>query len=153
LIPGASRVVRADCVVKALAAFRPGRSVSCPLFIAPVVAGFPSPADDYVERGLDLNEFLVAHPQATFFARVRGTSMEGVGIHDGDTLVVDRAIAARDGQVVIALVNNEFTVKRLKRTKRGLFLVAENPSFHAIEVTPGMAFEVWGVVTFVIHPV
>ena len=120
---GASCVVRSGCVVKAVAAFRPTLSVACPLFVAPVVAGFPSPADDYVERGLDLNEFLVAHPQATFFARVRGSSMEGVGIHDGDTLVVDRAIAAKDGQVVIALVNGEFTVKRLKRTKKGLFLV------------------------------
>jgi DNA polymerase V len=118
-----------------------------------VRAGFPSPADDYVERSLDLNEFLVAHPQATFFARVRGHSMEGVGIHDGDTLVVDRALPAKDGQIVIALVGGEFTVKRLKRTKKGLFLVAENPTYHAIEVTPGMAFEVWGVVTFVIHPV
>ena len=153
MIPGAPRVVRADCVVKAVAAFRPVRAVSCPLFIAPVVAGFPSPADDYVERSLDLNEFLVAHPQATFFARVRGHSMEGVGIHDGDTLVVDRALPAKDGQVVIALVNGEFTVKRLKRTKKGLFLVAENPTYHAIEVTPEMNMEVWGVVTFVIHPV
>ncbi len=116
-------------------------------------AGFPSPADDYVERGLDLNELLIAHPQAGFFARVRGHSMEGVGIHDGDTLVVDRALPARDDQIVIALVNNEFTVKRLKRTKRGLFLVAENPTYHAIEVTPEMNMEVWGVVTFVIHPV
>ncbi len=140
-------------MIKAVAAFRPVGPLSCPLFIAPVVAGFPSPADDYVERGLDLNEFLVAHPQATFFARVRGNSMEGVGIHDGDTLVVDRAIAAKDGQVVIALVNGEFTVKRLKRTKKGLLLVAENPSFSAIPVTPDLAFEVWGVVTFVIHPV
>ena len=139
--------------MKAVAAFRPVLSVSCPLFIAPVVAGFPSPAEDYIERGLDLNEFLVAHPLATFFTRVRGNSMEGVGIHDGDTLVVDRAIAAKDGQVVIALVNGEFTVKRLKRTKKGLFLVAENPTYHAIEVTPEMSFEVWGVVTFVIHPV
>ena len=111
----------AGCTVKAIAAFRPARPLSCPLFVAPVVAGFPSPADDYVERSLDLNEFMVGQPLATFFVRVRGHSMEGVGIHEGDTLVVDRAISAKDGQIIIALVGGECTVKCLKRTKNGLF--------------------------------
>jgi DNA polymerase V len=141
------------CVVTEIAAFRLALALSCPFFVAPVRAGFPSPAEDYVERALDLNEFLVPHPTATFFARVKGDSMEGVGIHDGDTLVVDRSLSPRDGQIVIALVNNKFTVKRLRRTETGLLLVAENPTYHALAVTPQMGFEMWGVVTYVIHPV
>ena len=143
----------APCLISALVPFRPGTPLGCPLFVAPVVAGYPAPAEDYVERALDLNEFLVAHPAATFFARVKGDSMQGVGIHHGDTLVVDRALTAKDGQIVVALVNGEFTVKRLQRTKTGLLLVAENPAYPAIAVTPDTSIEIWGVVTFVLHPV
>nr|CAA9219791.1 Error-prone repair protein UmuD [uncultured Armatimonadetes bacterium] len=139
--------------MEAIAAFSPRLFISCPLVVAPVAAGFPSPAEDYVERSLDLNECLVQHQEATFFVRARGSSMVGVGIHDGDTLVVDRALEPADGQIVIALVDGEFTVKRLRRAEGRVFLVAENPHYRALEVTPGQRFEVWGVVTYVIHPI
>jgi DNA polymerase V len=117
------------------------------------VAGFPSPADDYVERSLDLNEFLVAHPQATFFARVRGHSMEGVGIHDGDTLGRGPGAAGQGRPGRDCAGGRRVHGQAPQAHQKGLFLVAENPTYHAIEVTPEMTFEVWGVVTFVIHPV
>ncbi|MBW3624949.1 MAG: translesion error-prone DNA polymerase V autoproteolytic subunit [Armatimonadetes bacterium] len=132
--------------------FKPGETLACPLFIAKVPAGFPSPADDYIEQWLDLNDYLVLHPAATFFARVSGDSMNDVGIHDGDVLVIDRAIEPRDGQIVIALLDGEYTVKRIRRIKNRLYLVAENADYPALEIHSHHQFEVWGVVTYVIHP-
>ncbi|OHD65798.1 MAG: hypothetical protein A2176_14380 [Spirochaetes bacterium RBG_13_51_14] len=122
-----------------------------PLFTARIPAGFPSPADDYVDKGLDLNELLVRHPAATFFVRVSGESMTGAGIHSGDVLVVDRAVAARNRSVIIAALNGELTVKRFVREKGRVHLVSENPDYAPLEVTDGMEFEVWGVVVHVIH--
>lgn len=122
-----------------------------PLFASGVSAGFPSPADDYVEGRLDLNQFMVKHPAATFFVRVSGDSMIGAGIHDGDILVVDRSLEPVSGRVVIAVVNGELTVKRLFRCKGKARLLAENPGYPPIELTEETACEVWGVVTFVIH--
>jgi len=122
-----------------------------PLFLANVPAGFPSPADDYIDRKLDLNEYLVKHPSATFFVRVEGESMINAGIHCGDVLIVDRALEATDKKIVIANVNGELTVKRIRKIKNKLFLAAENPDFEPIEVKVGEQFEVWGVVTYVLH--
>lgn len=122
-----------------------------PLFLANVPAGFPSPADDYIDRKLDLNEYLVKHPSATFFVRVEGESMINAGIHCGDVLIVDRALEATDKKIVIANVNGELTVKRIRKIKNKLFLAAENPDFEPIEVKGGEQFEVWGVVTYVLH--
>jgi DNA polymerase V len=122
-----------------------------PLFLANVPAGFPSPADDYIDRKLDLNEYLVKHPSATFFVRVEGESMINAGIHCGDILIVDRALQATDKKIVIANVNGELTVKRIRKIKNKLFLAAENPDFEPIEVKGGEQFEVWGVVTYVLH--
>jgi len=122
-----------------------------PLFLANVPAGFPSPADDYIDRKLDLNEYLVKHPTATFFVRVEGESMINAGIHCGDVLIVDRALQATDKKIVIANVNGELTVKRIRKIKNKLFLAAENPDFEPIEVKGGEQFEVWGVVTYVLH--
>jgi len=122
-----------------------------PLFLANVPAGFPSPADDYVDRKLDLNEYLVKHPSATFFVRVEGESMINAGIHCGDVLIVDRALEATDKKIVIANVGGELTVKRIRKIKSKLFLAAENPDFEPIEVKGGEQFEVWGVVTYVLH--
>jgi DNA polymerase V len=124
-----------------------------PLFTAGISAGFPSPADDFIDRKLDLNEFLIAHPAATFFVRVEGTSMIDAGIHPGDILIVDRAVEPRPGSVVIAVVDGEFTVKRYHCADGRCFLLAENPRFSPIEVTEDMAAEVWGVVSYVIHKV
>jgi DNA polymerase V len=124
-----------------------------PLFSSSVAAGFPSPADDFVEKKLDLNELLVRHPSATFFVRVDGDSMEGAGIQSGDILVVDRALQAAAGRVVVAVLDGELTVKRLERRGRELLLVAENSRYEPIRVTDQTDFQVWGVVTHVIHSV
>ena len=116
-----------------------------------VTAGFPSPADDYIEDKLDLNEHLVAHPSATFYVRVSGESMVNAGIQDGDTLVVDRSIKAEHNDVVIATLNGEFTVKRLIYRQGIPWLLPCNPAFKEIQITDDMEAVIWGVVTSVIH--
>ncbi|WFS62496.1 translesion error-prone DNA polymerase V autoproteolytic subunit [Pseudodesulfovibrio thermohalotolerans] len=118
-----------------------------------VPAGFPSPAEEYLEKRLDLNEHLVARPEATYFVRVSGDSMIGAGIHHGDLLVVDRSVDPRTGNVIIALVDGEFTVKQLRRTPLGLELAPENPEYTAIPLTDDTDFLVWGVVLHVVHKV
>ena len=128
-----------------------GEKCELPLFTSSVSAGFPSPADDYVEAKLDLNEFLIKHPSATFFVRAEGDSMINAGINSGDILIIDKALEASDKQIVIAVVNGELTVKRLRKIKGKVFLAAENPKFKPIEITENMDFAIWGVVTYVIH--
>ncbi len=120
-------------------------------FEAMVPAGFPSPATDYEESTLDLNKYLVRHPAATFFIKVAGDSMIGAGIHCGDLLVVDRSLEAKDKNVVIAAVNGELTVKRIRMRRKKITLEPENGNFAAREITGDTQFEVWGVVTGVIH--
>ena len=122
-----------------------------PLFLSRVTAGFPSPADDYIEGSLDLNQHLIKHKAATFFVRVTGDSMTGAGIHDGDLLIVDRALEAQDKSVVVAVVNGEFTVKRIKKEHGRVWLMPENAKFQPVEMKEGSELEVWGVVTNVIH--
>lgn len=123
-----------------------------PLFMGKVPAGFPSPAEDYVEGALDLNTYLVRHPAATFFVRVTGDSMINAGIHPDDLLIVDRSLEPADRKVVIAVVNGDLTVKRFRRRGGKVFLEAENEAYAPMEMTGEMNFEVWGVVTSVIHP-
>ena len=118
-----------------------------------VQAGFPSPAEEYMERSLDLNEYLAPYPEATFFVRVSGDSMTGAGIHHDDILVVDKSRQAVPGNVVIAVLDGEFTVKRLARKGAGLALLAENPDYPAILLGEETDFQVWGVVRHVIHAV
>lgn len=122
-----------------------------PLFLASVSAGFPSPAEDYIEGRLDLNRHLIKHPAATFFVRVAGDSMIGAGIHPGDILVVDRALEPQDSNVVIAVIDGELTVKRISQRHGKLFLVPDNQAYEPLEIVEAMEFEVWGVVTSVIH--
>ena len=122
-----------------------------PLLGSRVEAGFPSPADDYVERSLDLNEELITRPAATFFLRVGGRSMQGAGIHDGDLLVVDRSRPPEEGSVVVAVVDGEFTVKRLTRNAEGPTLTAEHPGYAPIPIGPDTEVTIWGVVTWVLH--
>lgn len=133
--------------------YKPDRSTKRrqPIFMATVPAGFPSPAADYEEGKLDLNRHLIKNPAATFFVRVTGDSMVKAGIHNGDLLVVDRSIEPRDKNVVIAVVNGELTVKRIRIRKNRLTLVAENEAYKSQEINDGIEFEVWGVVTNVIH--
>lgn len=116
-----------------------------------VQAGFPSPAEDYMETPLNLHELVVKNPPATFFVRVAGDSMLGARIEPGDILVVDRSLTPTNGKIVVALVNGEFTVKRIRMEGGKVILMAENQAFKDIEVPSGAEFEVWGVVTYVVH--
>jgi len=125
--------------------------VFLPLFAGKVAAGFPSPADDYVEKSLDLNELLVQKPAATFFVRAQGESMLGAGIHPNDILVVDRSIEPVPGKIVICALNGELIVKRLKRQAEQWLLASENPVYPDIAIREEIETVVWGVVTNVIH--
>lgn len=124
-----------------------------PLFGHSVPAGFPSPADDYVEDQLDLNQLLVHNKAATFFLRVKGDSMEDAGIHDGDIIVVDRSVEATDRAVVVAVIDGELTVKRLVWRNGIAELHAENPQYAPIRFKEGQELTIWGVVTSSVHSV
>jgi DNA polymerase V len=128
------------------------QQVLLPLFTGKVAAGFPSPADDYIEKTLDLNELLVKKPAATFFARAQGESMLGAGIHPNDILVVDRSIDPVPGHIVICALNGELTVKRLNRDHGQWQLKAENSAYPDIVIYDDLELVIWGVVTNVIHP-
>lgn len=122
-----------------------------PFFENGVSAGFPSPAENEIEKDLDLNEYLIKHPAATFFLRVSGDSMIKAGIHHQDILVVDRSLEPVSGKVVIASINGELTVKRLVKSGQCLQLVAENKAYSPINITGEEDFRIWGVVTHVVH--
>ena len=122
-----------------------------PLFLSRISAGFPSPADDYVEGRLSLDGHFIPRPEATFFLRVQGDSMVGAGIHDGDLLIVDKSLEPRHGSIVIAEVHGELTVKRLYRKNGEIALLAENPAYRPIPISEESRLVVWGVVTNVVH--
>ncbi len=122
-----------------------------PLPGSTVAAGFPSPADDYIELRLDLNEYLIRHPSATFYVRVRGNSMEGAGIHDEDILIVDRAQEVESGDIAVCIINGEFTVKRLLIASDAVYLIPEHPGYEPIQISEIEEFSVWGRVVYVIH--
>ncbi|EKP0309433.1 translesion error-prone DNA polymerase V autoproteolytic subunit [Aeromonas caviae] len=124
--------------------------VEIPLFLSPAVCGFPSPAQDYVEQTIDLNQLCVSHPAATYYVRAKGNSMLGAGIHDGDLLIVDRSMRAVHGAVVIASVDGEFTVKRLQLLPQPA-LLPENDDYPPILLDDGSNAEMFGVVAFVVH--
>jgi DNA polymerase V len=128
-------------------------SFSLPLYANTVQAGFPSPADDYIEQKLDLNTHLIKHPAATFFVTARGDSMKNAGIQSGDMLIVDRSLEATHGRIIIAALNGELTVKRLAVLGNQVKLMAENPAYDPIDITNDIDLVVWGVVTHVIHQV
>lgn len=129
------------------------RGYQIPLYGAKVQAGFPSPADDFMERKLDLNQHLIKRPAATFLVRATGDSMVGASIHEGDILVVDRSIEPADGKIVIAAVEGYLTVKRLRIQQNKMILLPENPKYSPIEINPETGVYIWGVVTNVIHAV
>ena len=124
-----------------------------PLFGHTVPAGFPSPADDYVEDRLDLNQLLVQNKSATFFLRVKGDSMIHAGIHDGDIIVVDRSVEPVDRAVVVAVIDGELTIKRLIKRNGEVELHAENPKYAPIRFKEGQVLTIWGVVTSAVHSV
>lgn len=125
--------------------------LALPLFSHKVAAGFPSPADDYVEATLDLNAYLVQHQEATFFVRVKGHSMTGAGIFDGDLLVVDRSIEPVAGKIIIAVIDGELTVKRLAFEGGRPVLKPQNPHFKDIVLQDAQELLCWGVVTSTIR--
>ncbi|OJU87330.1 MAG: error-prone repair protein UmuD [Burkholderiales bacterium 66-5] len=115
--------------------------------LSKVSAGFPSPAEDFKDRELDINEFLIARPKSTAFFQVDGPSVQEFGIYDGDFVVVDRSKNPQSGQIVVAFVNGERLVKKYHVTSDGkVFLVAGHPDFKPLEITEGMELEIWGVV-------
>ncbi|WP_434634593.1 LexA family protein [Chromobacterium sp. CV08] len=118
-----------------------------PLAGGTVRAGFPSPASDHMESAIDLHDYLVGDPLATFMVRVKGDSMEGAGIDDGDLLVVDKGLTAHHGDIVVAVVDGEFTVKRLHQKRGCCALMPENPAYLPIVMEEGQELQVWGVVT------
>lgn len=122
-----------------------------PLYSNRVPAGFPSPADDHIDNKLDLNAHLINNPTATYFVRVTGDSMIGAGINDGDILVVDRSLDAKDGDIVIAELDGELTVKRLGRINSKPHLMPENPSYKPIRINEEANLMIWGVVNYAIH--
>jgi len=122
-----------------------------PMYSNKVAAGFPSPADDYLEDKIDLNQYLVKHPAATFLVRASGESMINAGIFPNDILVVDRSLKAEDGKVVIAVVDNELTVKRYRKRGKNIVLEPENEAYDPIIISEESEAFVWGVVTNVIH--
>ena len=133
--------------------FKPERTTKLrlPLYLNPVAAGFPAPTEDYIDANIDLNRHLVKHPDSTFLVRVIGESMKDAGIHPNDMLIVDRSIEVTSGQVVIAVVNGELTVKRIRHHQNKLWLMPENESFSPIEIDENTDLHIWGVVTNVIH--
>ncbi len=121
--------------------------LSLPLYTSKVAAGFPSPADDHVEKRLNPSDYLIDNDSSTFFVKVKGESMIDAGIFDGDILVIDRSRTASIGDIVLAVLDGEFTVKTLGKSKTGPRLIPANKNFPVIEIKEGQLFEVWGVVT------
>ena len=122
-----------------------------PLAGTAIAAGFPSPAEEYLDLALDLNKELIKHPAATFYARVKGDSMVDAGIQDGDLLVIDKALEPKDGAIAVCYLDGEFTVKRLAVQEEGVFLMPANAEFKPIQITEENEFLVWGIVAYVIH--
>lgn len=120
-------------------------------FYPSISAGFPSPAEDFEEERLDLNEFLIKNRSSTFFIRVEGISMTGAGIHDDDLLIVDKALEPKSGSIIVAVLEGEFTVKRFIQRGSRYFLKPEHDDYREIEITGNPEFRVWGVVIHVIH--
>jgi DNA polymerase V len=121
------------------------------LFDTPIKAGFPSPADEYLQKPLDLNAYLISHPASTYILRVKGDSMINAGIFENDLLIVDRSISPTNGKVVVASIEGSFTVKFFERTSTGVFLIPANEKYQKINVTNDPSFEIWGVVIHTIH--
>jgi DNA polymerase V len=135
---------------KELEIFEPDVSsrVELPLYQTGISAGFPSPAEDYIEGRIDLNTELIKNPSSTFFGRVNGDSMIDAGIGNGDLIVIDKSIEPRNNSIVVCVIDGEFTVKRLSKTSDGCFLLPENKSYKPIKVTAESDFRIWGTVTY-----
>lgn len=125
-----------------------GTHVHLPYFDGGIAAGFPSPAQDFEDLKIDLNTELISNPSSTFYARVKGTSMQDAGISDGDILVIDKSITPHNGATAVCFIDGEFTLKYIKIEKDAVYLVPANPKFQPIKVTEENDFCIWGIVTF-----
>jgi DNA polymerase V len=125
--------------------------VKLQFFLSPVTAGFPSPASDYIDKSVDLNEILIKNKVATFLVRALGDSMINAGIFSGDILIVDKSITPSSKNIVVAILNGEFTVKRFIQENNKIILRPENPKYKDLEINSEDDFKIWGVVSFVIH--
>ena len=137
---------KTDTTVVDISKVQPGAKQRAPLFASQPAAGFPAPADDLVEKALDINDLVVENPASTFFVRVQGDSMEGAGIFSGDVLVIDRSVEAKDGKIVVAAVYGEMVVKRLKKQGSGFLLVSEHEGYEPIVLQDNDDCFLWGVV-------
>ena len=131
--------------------FNDKESSGVDLYITSINAGFPSPAEDHVDVSLNLNDYLVKHPSSTFYIYVKGDSMIGSGIYDGDLMVVDRSLEPQSNNVVVAVIDGEFTVKKIYKNKNQIYLLPDNKNYKPIHIKEGMDFQVWGIVTHSIH--
>ena len=138
-----------------LSIFKPNDQKRKMLYLAQegVSAGFPSPADDFKELRISIDQEVVKNEEATFYARVSGQSMQGAGLDDGDLLVIDRSQEPENNAIVVCFIDGEFTVKRLKVEKDCIYLMPENPKYHPIKVTADNQLQIWGVVTYVVKKV
>ena len=116
-----------------------------------VAAGFPSPADDFIEMEINLQDYIVKNKEATFCVKVEGTSMTKAGINSGDIMIVDRSLHPKHNDIVLAVIDGEFTVKRIAVNENRLYLMPENDNFSPIKITTAMNFQVWGIITHIIH--
>ncbi len=144
---------KTDGSIKEIIPLKPGKGIARPLYGTRIQAGFPSPAEDYIEAMLDLNDYLIQHPAATFFVRVDGFSMMNAGIFPDDILIVDRSLEPFSNKIVIAVIDGELTVKRLIRENGKRYLIPDNPDYPKIVIEDWMDLTIWGVVTYVIHKV
>ena len=140
-----------ESMVKKIADLVSKGSCKLPLYGAKVAAGFPAAADEHIDDRIDLNEYLIQRPEATFLVRATGNSMIGAGIYPDDILVVDRSIEPKNGKVVIAAINGELTVKRILKNKNIIQLLPENSEFEPITIHDTDDIHIWGVVTNVVH--
>ena len=129
------------------------KSLFIPLSEEGISAGFPSPADDFLDSSIDLNKIFIKNKDATFYGRVKGDSMIGAGLSDGDLLIIDKSIEPKDGKIAVCFIDGEFTVKRINITTDVIWLIAENKNYKPIKVTKDNDFLIWGIVTNVIKAV
>ena len=127
------------------------KKIKIPLLSDSISAGFPSPADDYTEENIDLNEYLISNPFSTFFLRVKGDSMINSGIKDKDLIIVDKSLTAKPGNIIIAMIDGEFTIKRLYIKNNELYLRAENHNYPDFSFKNYIDIQIWGVVIYSIH--
>jgi len=121
-----------------------------PYVVEGISAGFPSPADDFLDINIDLNKYLIKNPSTTFYGRVRGNSMMDAGIHNGDLLIIDKSLEPTNNKIAVCFIDGEFTVKRIRIEKDVVWLIAENKDYEPIKVTKDNDFVIWGIVTNVV---